>query len=181
MNDVVEFWEIRRKPLLNDFSRAAYLMSPVPEILAHSTNPENKDPEDFRAVDRLISKIFGDYSLTGEARDHHTAGLIHEFHSEYRKFKNKQGDFQSKNIWIMASNPRVLAHEWHESYSVPYTNVFGKLACRVTSKILGIGSAERDWKIVKRIKKGHRSNTGTEGEEADNHCRIVLCQNIPAS
>ncbi len=57
-------------------------MSQVPEILAHSTNPENKDPEDFCAVDRLIFKIFGDYSLTGKARDHHAAGLIHKFHSE---------------------------------------------------------------------------------------------------
>ena len=40
--------------------------------------------------------------------------------------------------------------------------VLGKLACLVLSKILGIGTAERNWKQVKYIKSGLRSSTGTE-------------------
>ena len=36
--------------------------------------------------------------------------------------------------------------------------VLGKLACLVLSKILGIGTAERNWKQVKLIKTGQCSN-----------------------
>jgi hypothetical protein len=38
----------------------------------------------------------------------------------------------------------------------------GKLACLVLSKILGIGTAERNWKQVKYIKSGLRSHTDTD-------------------
>jgi hypothetical protein len=37
---------------------------------------------------------------------------------------------------------------------LPRTKVLGKLACLVLSKILGIGTAKRNWKQVKKIKYG---------------------------
>jgi hypothetical protein len=40
--------------------------------------------------------------------------------------------------------------------------VLGRLACIVQSKILGIGSAERNWKQVKKIKRGDRARTGID-------------------
>ncbi len=43
---------------------------------------------------------------------------------------------------------------------MPYTSVFGFVACCVTSKRLGIGLAERSWADVKQIKDGKRSNLG---------------------
>ena len=56
--------------------------------------------------------------------------------------------------------PGALAHEWHKTYSVGPIKVLGNLACIVTSKILGIGSAERHWKTVKYLKTYQRGNTG---------------------
>jgi hypothetical protein len=41
---------------------------------------------------------------------------------------------------------------------VRYTEVFGKFAARVCSKILGIGSAERSWGDVKHLKTNKRSH-----------------------
>jgi hypothetical protein len=38
----------------------------------------------------------------------------------------------------------------------------GASACLVLSKILGIGTAERNWKQVKAVKSGQRVNTGIE-------------------
>jgi hypothetical protein len=43
---------------------------------------------------------------------------------------------------------------------LPRTKVLGKLACMVLSKILGIGTAKRNWKQVKKIKYGDRANLG---------------------
>ena len=57
--------------------------------------------------------------------------------------------------------PGALAHEWHKTYSVDSTKLLGNLACIVTSNIIGIGSADRHWKIIKAVKTGQRANTGT--------------------
>ena len=53
----------------------------------------------------------------------------------------------------------------HQKYSLPSTKVLGFVVCRVTSKILGIGSAERSWGYVKTIKSGKRSALGSDISE----------------
>ena len=54
------------------------------------------------------------------------------------------------------------AHKWHYNYSLKGTDVLGKLACLVCSKIVGIGAAERKWKEVKRVKTAQRNRLGAE-------------------
>ncbi len=49
---------------------------------------------------------------------------------------------------------------WHELYSLPYTSVLDFVACCVTSKRLGIVSAEWSWADAKQIKDGKLSNLG---------------------
>ena len=46
------------------------------------------------------------------------------------------------------------SHLWHQKYSLPCTNVPGFVACRVISKVLGIGESERSWGDAKTIKSG---------------------------
>ena len=47
-------------------------------------------------------------------------------------------------------------------YSLQETKVLGKLACFVLAKILGIGTAEQNWKQVNYIKSGLRNHTDTD-------------------
>jgi hypothetical protein len=54
------------------------------------------------------------------------------------------------------------SHIWHKKESLRYTSVFGKFACRITSKILGIGSAERAWGDVKHLKTNKRGHLSAE-------------------
>ena len=73
--------------------------------------------------------------------------------------------FHEKSRW---GTPDVLAGQsylWHEKYSLPYTKVLGFVACRVTSKLGGIGPAERSWGAVKQIKDGKRSHLGSDSLE----------------
>ena len=70
------------------------------------------------------------------------------------------GHFARIHIWVSAEDPSEKAFRWHQNYSLLYTEVLGRLACLVTSKILGIGTAERNWKQVKAVKSGQRTNTG---------------------
>ena len=90
------------------------------------------------------------------------AQLIDTFLSELRDFQNCLGPFASSHPWIIAQNEDVIAHEWHEKYSLVETKVLGALACRVTSKAKGVGCAERHWKAMKRHKKGKRGRLGSD-------------------
>jgi hypothetical protein len=47
---------------------------------------------------------------------------------------------------------------WHIKESLCFTKEFGRLACRVTSNILGIATAERSWGDVKHLKTGKRAH-----------------------
>ena len=53
----------------------------------------------------------------------------------------------------------------HQKYSPPFTKVLGFFACRVTSKFLVIGAAERSWGDVKTIKFGKISAISSDVSE----------------
>ena len=146
-------WDKRKDKLIHDYSRAGYILSPDPVIMAHAL--ANPDPEDKLACERLITKLFVPSHLVGATRDAMEASLIDSFHEEYDEFTTKSGEvFSKRHIWITAAKANNVAHEWHHRYSSGGTKVLGRLACHVTSKIGGIGNAERSWKAVKNTKKG---------------------------
>ena len=47
--------------------------------------------------------------------------------------------------------------------------------CRLTSKNIGIGSAERSWGDVKTIKSGNRSALGSENSEKQSIVYTSAC------
>ena len=57
-------------------------------------------------------------------------------------------------IWKRKDIRDGKSHLWHQKYSLPFTKVLGFVACRFTSKVLGIGASERSWGDVKTIKSG---------------------------
>ncbi len=77
-------------------------------------------------------------------------------------FKNKTGIYEEAHIWVTAANVDVPAYQWHKFYLNPKQTVLGRLACCVTSKILGIGSAERSWKKLKCALSWNCSNMQSE-------------------
>ena len=72
--------------------------------------------------------------------------MINLFWEEFDYFHSKTGPFENReHIWVSGDIRLGASHIWHSKNSLRYTKVFGRLACRVCSKILGIGSAERAW------------------------------------
>ena len=93
-------------------------------------------------------------------------GTLDTFWSKYKNFNQKNDPFDSNEfIWNSKDIIYVNSNLWHNKYSLPSTKVLGFVACRVTSKILGIGSAERSWGDVKKIKSGKRSALGSDISE----------------
>lgn len=157
---VLQFWTKRREKLINDYSLVGYILSPHPTIMEDAA--KNKTQEHFDAALRLITKLLIDPKLIGQAKLTAIATAYDTFLSEWDDFSNRKGKLISDHIWIIAAVDDTQAYDWHKKYSLLSTKVLGKLACLVTSKILGIGTAERNWKQVKNVKSGQRVNTSID-------------------
>lgn len=84
---------------------------------------------------------------------------IETFWREYNDFETKRGPSYSRAwIWQSEEIKKGNDHVWHKLYSIPFTEVFGLVACRVCSKPLGCGLAERNWGTLKHLKTGKRSH-----------------------
>jgi hypothetical protein len=125
--------------------------------MAHALDHKTTNHDD--AAVNLIANFILDQNLVVDERRIAKAKLIDTFLTEYGDFINKRGCFARDHIWILASDPDLKAYRWHQKYTMPVTKVLGKIACLVLSKILGIGTAERNWKQVKAVKSGQRVNT----------------------
>jgi hypothetical protein len=153
----MRFWLKRRSKLIHDYSLVGYILSPNPTIMASAVLNKTQLHDD--AAERLITKLLLDGSLVGEQCNVVRAKLIDTFYTEYGDFIHKRNAFARDHIWITAQDPNLKAFRWHQKYSLTVTKVLGQLACLVLSKILGIGTAERNWKQVKAVKSGQRVNT----------------------
>lgn len=156
---VMRFWELRREPLIHDYSLVGHLLAPNPKIMADAKLSKCFQHE--QAVERLITKLILDPHLVGSERETERSRLIHKFWVEHNQFWNKLGNFNRDHIWHAADDDEAFAYRWHKTYAVGITEVLGKLGGLVTSKILGIGTAERNWKQYKAVKSGQRALTST--------------------
>ena len=79
--------------MLTDFVRAAYMLSPHPLVMDHAK--KHKDPEDRRAVERLIDKLLLPKDIVNdEVRMNSSAQLMDEFWKEHADFWAKRGNFR---------------------------------------------------------------------------------------
>ena len=77
--------------------------------------------------------------------------------NEYTAFDNMIGSYDADEfIWKSKDINDGKIHLWHQKYSLPFTKVLGFVACKVTSKVLGVGALESSWGDVKTIKYGKR-------------------------
>ena len=91
--------------------------------------------------------------------------IIDTFWNEFKAFQNCTHPYHDMSCWASSDYLSGKSYLWHEKCSLPYTVVLGFVGCRVTSKLCGIGPAERSWGGVKQIKDGVRSHMGAESTE----------------
>jgi len=104
----------------------------------------------------IIIKVNNDKEKLGD--------LINTFWSEFEEFQSKSGPYLERE-YIFRNHPDLTDSRtsfWHKKETLRYTKIFGKFACRVCSKILGIGSAVRSWGDVKHLKVNKRSHLSGE-------------------
>jgi hypothetical protein len=144
-------WDHRRIKLITPLAIAGWYCSPSEEIrkdvIKMETGANRLD------VERCIGMIF--YPI----HDDELGKTIDTFWREFDDFQTKRGPSYSRSwIWGAKVLDEGKDHLWHKLYSVPFTTVFGLVACRVCSKPLGCGNAERNWGAFKHLKTGKRSH-----------------------
>lgn len=161
----LELWNKRSVKLKHDYAITGWAMSVSREVRDHAI--ENLTPEDREAIERVVRRLHAfpcpnkHPSLICKSIDE----VVDLFWDEFMTFQKKTKPFHNLARWNCAHARDGKSHLWHEKYSLPYTAVFGFVACRVTSKTLGIGPCERNWAGVKNIKSGKRINIGGESLE----------------
>ena len=98
------------------------------------------------------------------------------FWTEYTSFDNMIGSYDADEfIWKSKDIKYGNSNLWYRKYSLPFTRVLGFVACRVTSKVLGIGASERSWGDVKKIKPGKISSISSDVSDKQNIFYTSTC------
>jgi hypothetical protein len=75
--------------------------------------------------------------------------IIDTFLNEFKVFQNFPHPYHEPSHWTTYNITKGNSYLWNEKYPIPYISVLGFVACRVTSKLCGIGPAKRSWGGVK--------------------------------
>jgi hypothetical protein len=149
--------------LITPLSLAGWFCSPDADI--------RKDVVDHEiGANRLdVEKVIG--MLYYPMCDAELGRIIQTFWRFFNDFQTKRGTGYGRAwIWETDEIKEGNCHLWHKIYSIPFTKVFGKVACRVCSKPLGCGQAERNWGALKHLKAGKRSHMS--GEKAQRQATV---------
>jgi hypothetical protein len=152
---ILSFWKKRRQKLITPLSTAGWFCSPDADIRKDVVDHEIG--ADRLEIEKVIEMVY--YPV----KEEDLGSICQTFWREFDDFQTKRGPSYGRAwIWETQEIKEGNCHTWHKLYSIPFTKVFGKVACRVCSKPLGCGQAERNWGALKHLKAGKRSHMSAE-------------------
>ena len=162
---VLKAWNKRRTKLEHEYAVAGWALSVLPEVRADALERITGEHRDM--IESVVLRL---HVPPCPNKNPKIRGMTDEeitdlFWEEYKLFTHKMGPYNKESRWNSPDVKAGRSHCWHEKYSLPYTVVLGFVGCRVTSKCLGIGAAERSWGDVKTIKSGNRSHISAASVE----------------
>ncbi|EJK71400.1 hypothetical protein THAOC_07167, partial [Thalassiosira oceanica] len=157
--DIVEAVASRAPKLSHDFAVTAWMCSIQPEIMKDVQDRSIGNPHLRDAVERCVRQLYA-HDIDGNV-DGELDRKVDRFWDELKHFQLRSGPFRAS--WYNSLDcTEGNSAKWHGKYSLFCTKVFGSVACRVTSKITGCGSAERAWADCKELKSGKRSHISSK-------------------
>jgi len=165
---VLWHWEHRKSKIGHDYAITGWALSVMADI--HHDVDERIDEDNGKhrdAIERVVKRLHEPPcpNTHPEVLGKDEGAIVDMFWNEFKAFRNRTHPFHEPSRWATPDALAGRSHLWHEKYSLPRTAVLGYVACRVTSKLGGIGPAERSWAGVKQIKDGKRSHLGSDSTE----------------
>ena len=151
---VMHHWSFRSKKLESDFCISGWLLSVDPVIFEDAES--NRTPSDEACLRHVAEKLFS--HLMSETVDKHVNKCMEDF----QNFRTKNGVFANPKWWQSEYCITGQSHHWHATFPLEHCRDFAFIACRVTSKTLGIGSCERQWADVEECQKARRSHISSQ-------------------
>ncbi len=151
-HQIMIFWFKHQPKLIHDYSLVGCILSPNPQIMNNARKRMVDSPIYSDAIKYLIGQLLVPENLTSTQHKECLAEMTTKFFDEHQKFVKQTGILNSDTMWYAAEKSDfVVACCWHHTWTLSRTKVLGKPACLVLSKILGIGTAKRNWKQVKKL------------------------------
>ena len=126
-------WKERKFILDHDYAITAWILCVVPEVRESVKNTMTGTHR--LAVEQVIERLHVPPcpNPSKEVCNMKISVIIDTFWEEFKHFSNQTGDFSKASRWLTSPVRAAKSHLWHETYSLPYTNVLGFVACRTTS------------------------------------------------
>ena len=142
---LVKLWNTRKSKLENDYALCAWALCVMPAVRDDVKDRMTGIHRD--AIARIVKKLhvppcpntarLPDGTPVSDMSPEEVIDLF------WDEFQIKTKPFDNVARWNCPNAKAGESHIWHEKYSLPYTKVLGYVGCRVTSKVCGIGAAER--------------------------------------
>lgn len=157
-------WEKRKGKLEHEYAIAAWALCVKPEVMADVVGRLDDHRNSIESVVRRLH-LPPCPNTNPKVAKMTLDQVTDRFWDEFKAFTTKSDPFDNAGRWASPNVSAGRCHLWHEKYSLPHTDVLGFVACRVTSKLNGIGPGERAWGDVKHIKSGKRSHLSAKSTE----------------
>ena len=158
-------WEARKVNLDHDYAIAGWALCVTPEVMADVKARMCGSHRD--AIERVVERLHVAPCPNNrvDLAKMSPSLIVDKFWDEYDEFTEKTGPFAKQGKWKANDVASGKSFAWHKKYSLHSTQVLGFVACRVTSKHLGIGSAERVWGNTQDVKSGKLVNRNSDNTE----------------
>jgi len=146
---ILDLWSRRADALKTPWTIAGYLLSIEINIYNDAQFATKEDEDCLREV---AYKLYSHFPPN--VRD----TTVNKCMEQYQLFRNKLQMYATESWWSSDYAINGESHMWHYTYPSSYYKELSYVACRVTSKLLGIGSCERQWGDVKHTESNKRTS-----------------------
>ena len=153
-------WNKRKVRIEHEYATAGWALCVMEDVRKDVLSRMTGDHQD--AIDKVVSRLHAPPNPNTNTSSLTIAEILDTFWNEFKAFQQRTYPYDAASRWLSQDVAKGNSYLWHEKYSIRQTKVLGFVACRVTSKLCGIGAAERSWGGVKQIKDGKRSHLSGE-------------------
>ena len=151
-------WEKRKLRIEHEYAITGWALCVMEDIRKDVSS--RMTGEHQSAIDKVVTRLHAPPCANSNpsVSSMTMAEILDTFWNEFKAFQQRLYPYDATSRWLSVDVLNGNSYLWHEKYSMRTTKVLGYVACRVTSKLCGIGAAERSWGGVKQIKTGKRSH-----------------------